>query len=114
MDGGGGTQHPFCRVNEPKKTGARSARARMRGQNPLVPNKSSQYSTLVCCLLQYLEIGKKFFIVPPSPTLLLTISKFIQITKQFTKGLFVGQKNSTLQENFGKILGILKTWGNLF
>jgi hypothetical protein len=26
----------FGRINEPKKTGARSARARTRGQNPLV------------------------------------------------------------------------------
>ncbi len=24
-----------------------------------IPNKSSHYSSLVCCLLQYLEIGKK-------------------------------------------------------
>jgi hypothetical protein len=35
MDGGG-AQRPFWRVNEPKKTGARSARARTRGQNTLV------------------------------------------------------------------------------
>jgi hypothetical protein len=35
---GGGAQRPFCRVNEPRKTGARSARARTRGQNPLVFN----------------------------------------------------------------------------
>ncbi len=32
----GGVQRPVWRVNEPKKTGARSARARTRGQNPLV------------------------------------------------------------------------------
>jgi hypothetical protein len=32
--GCGGAQRPVG--NEPKKTGARSARARMRGQNPLV------------------------------------------------------------------------------
>ncbi len=32
----GGAQRPFRHVNEPKKTGARSARARTRGQNPLV------------------------------------------------------------------------------
>ncbi len=36
LTGGGGAQRPFWRVNEPIKTGARSARARMRGQNPLV------------------------------------------------------------------------------
>jgi len=33
---GGGAQRPVGRGNEPKKTGARSARARTRGQNPLV------------------------------------------------------------------------------
>ncbi len=33
---GGGAQRPIWRVNEPKKTGARSARAHTRGQNPLV------------------------------------------------------------------------------
>ncbi len=32
----GGAQRPVWRGNEPKKTGARSARARTRGQNPLV------------------------------------------------------------------------------
>jgi hypothetical protein len=37
-DGGGGAQRPVLHVNEPKKTGARSARARTRGQNPLVLN----------------------------------------------------------------------------
>jgi hypothetical protein len=34
--GGGGAQRPVLCVNELKKTGPRSARARMRGQNPLV------------------------------------------------------------------------------
>ncbi len=33
---GGGAQRPVGRGNEPKKTGAHSARARTRGQNPLV------------------------------------------------------------------------------
>ncbi len=33
---GGGAQRPVGRGNKPKKTGARSARARTRGQNPLV------------------------------------------------------------------------------
>ncbi len=32
----GGVQRPILRVNEPKKTGASSARARTHGQNPLV------------------------------------------------------------------------------
>ncbi len=36
--GGGGAQRPVGRSNEPKKTGARSARARTRGQNPQVIN----------------------------------------------------------------------------
>ena len=34
--GGGGAQRPVWLGNEPKKTGTRSARARTRGQNPLV------------------------------------------------------------------------------
>ena len=38
--GGGGAQRPVRRGNEPKKTGARSARARTRGQNPLVLTES--------------------------------------------------------------------------
>ena len=36
FDGREGAQRPVGRGNEPKKTGARSARARTRGQNPLV------------------------------------------------------------------------------
>jgi hypothetical protein len=42
---GGGAQRPVWHVNEPKKTGARSARARTRGQNPLVDKK---YIYAVC------------------------------------------------------------------
>ncbi len=34
--GGVGAQRPVWHANDPKKTGARSARARTRGQNPLV------------------------------------------------------------------------------
>jgi hypothetical protein len=34
--GVGGAQRPVWRINEPKKTGARSARSRTRGQNQLV------------------------------------------------------------------------------
>jgi hypothetical protein len=37
-DGWWGAQRPVGRGNAPKKTGARSARARTRGQNPLVYN----------------------------------------------------------------------------
>jgi hypothetical protein len=36
MEGGGGAKRPVWRINEAKKTGARSARACTRGQNPLV------------------------------------------------------------------------------
>jgi hypothetical protein len=36
---GGGAQRPAVQVSELKKTGARSARARRRGQNPLVSNR---------------------------------------------------------------------------
>ena len=39
MDGGGGAQRPVWGGNELKTTGARGARARTRGQNPLVSNK---------------------------------------------------------------------------
>jgi hypothetical protein len=39
QDGQGGAQRPFWRGIEPKKTGARSARACTRGQNPLVYNR---------------------------------------------------------------------------
>ncbi len=43
---GGGAQRPGLCVNELKKTGARSARARMRGQNPLVNLYSINLRTL--------------------------------------------------------------------
>jgi hypothetical protein len=36
--GGVGAQRPVWHANDPKKTGARIARARTRGQNPLVLN----------------------------------------------------------------------------
>jgi hypothetical protein len=36
-----GAQRPVWRNNEPKKTGARSSRARTRGHNPLVRNSSA-------------------------------------------------------------------------
>jgi hypothetical protein len=39
---GRGRAAPCLRDNELKKTGARSARARMRGQNPLVLNKRQE------------------------------------------------------------------------
>ncbi len=43
-DGRGGAQRPVWRGNAPKKTGARSARARTRGQNPLVFNSALYWS----------------------------------------------------------------------
>ncbi len=54
----GGAQRPFRRVNEPKKTGARSARARTRGQNPLVPYKGTKYH-LIYTNTVHMEIQKK-------------------------------------------------------
>jgi hypothetical protein len=45
-DGRGARSTPLGRGNAPKKTGARSARARTRGQNPLVINISF-------CSIQY-------------------------------------------------------------
>jgi hypothetical protein len=42
----GGAQLPVGRGNEPKKTGARSARARTRGQNPLVLNTMTRSYTI--------------------------------------------------------------------
>ncbi len=44
---GGGAQRPFWSVNEPKKTGASSARAHTRGQNPKVYNVYTSVKHLV-------------------------------------------------------------------
>jgi hypothetical protein len=44
MGGAGGEQRPALRVNEPKKIGARSARACTLGQNPLGNVSFSQVS----------------------------------------------------------------------
>ncbi len=49
----GGAQRPVLLVKEPKKMGARSARARTRGQNPLV-----------ICIITYevkLEVGQVLY-----------------------------------------------------
>jgi hypothetical protein len=43
-NGRGGAQRPVWGSNELKKTGARSARARTRGQNPLVLDKEREIS----------------------------------------------------------------------
>ncbi len=53
----GGAERPVWRSNEPKQTGARSARARTRGQNPLVLNIHS--ATPI-----FLPKGYYFLIVP--------------------------------------------------
>ena len=42
-DGQGGAQRPVLRDNELTKEGARSARARTRGQNPLVTNNTQYF-----------------------------------------------------------------------
>jgi hypothetical protein len=47
----GGRAAPVRRGNEPKKTGARSARARTRGQNPLVKNNSGM--TAIYCIEEH-------------------------------------------------------------
>jgi hypothetical protein len=49
MAGGGARSAPYWHVNEPKNTGAPSARARTRGQNPLVINTS----LAICKEVQY-------------------------------------------------------------
>jgi hypothetical protein len=46
--GGGGAQRPGWCGNEPEKTGARSARARTRGQNPLVELDFQSLIGLLC------------------------------------------------------------------
>ncbi len=58
----GGAQRPVGRVNEPNKTGARSARARTRGQNPLVIlylNLGSLYRSLHKMRQNYLKKSAK-------------------------------------------------------
>jgi hypothetical protein len=49
--GGGGAQRPIWGGNELKRTGARSARARTRGQNPLVIYKKASLHVFVPNLL---------------------------------------------------------------
>jgi hypothetical protein len=51
--GGGGAQRPVGRDKEPKKTGARSARARTRGQNPLVTKEAFKQTGTGTYLLKY-------------------------------------------------------------
>ncbi len=51
-----GAQRPVGRGNEPKKTGARSARARTRGQNPLVRNIFLDENDVRILPLTYLSV----------------------------------------------------------
>jgi len=55
-DGRGGAQRPVWGGNELKKTGARSARARTRGQNPLV-NHIFTLGTLSVCVCVTVCVG---------------------------------------------------------
>jgi len=55
-DGQGGAQRPVGRGNAPKKTGARSAQARTRGQNPLVYNTPLLYYSTFC--LWFIKLPK--------------------------------------------------------
>jgi hypothetical protein len=61
--GGGGAQRLVWRVNESKKTGARSARARTRGQNPLVYNIMLFYS-YVNIIIYHVQRYKQTHILP--------------------------------------------------
>ena len=54
-DGRGARSAPVWRGNAPKKTGARSARARTRGQNPLVVYNTAQRLAaylLIMCIME--------------------------------------------------------------
>ncbi len=50
----GGAQRPVWHVNDSKKTGARSARARTRGQNPLVIDNVLVVVVLMAMILSLL------------------------------------------------------------
>jgi hypothetical protein len=56
---GGGAQRPVWGANKLKKTGARSARARTRGQNPLVLNKKARQEKVVPHIICNKEKMKK-------------------------------------------------------
>jgi hypothetical protein len=71
-DGRGGAQRPVSGGYELKKTGARSARARTRGQNPLVKNNVCTHN----CVNNWKLKGEK---------ILLTFRKFLLLEFRLCK-----------------------------
>ncbi len=64
--GGGAAQRSVWRGNEPKKTGARSARARTRGQNPLVLH--ILWGDVILSTVSSVDMhGVSLILSPPSP-----------------------------------------------
>ncbi len=55
---GGGAQRPVWRDNEPKRTGARSARPRTRGLNPLVVNNLQNVFNGMSAVQRYFPVPK--------------------------------------------------------
>ncbi len=64
----GGAQRPVWRGNAPKKTGARSARARTRGQNPLVQLYCNKKYTLDSNYISVPALGNAVFFVSDQET----------------------------------------------
>ncbi len=93
-DGRGGAQRPVGRGKEPKKTGARSARARTRGQNPLV-NIIVYLGYFVClCVIECVCVSQ--FVAERSAILLVLI---IKLTKRRYGGFGEG---GIEMERYGK------------
>jgi hypothetical protein len=68
LGGTRGAQRPVLRVNEPKKTGARSTRAHTRGPDPLVYNKGGRYKKAVVRFWSgtlAIEVSLIFFLILP-------------------------------------------------
>jgi len=82
----GGAERPNWRGNEPKKTGARSARARTRGQNPLV---YYMYLPLYKCFRTSSHYKSKYF---------LTVNKMLELLGKFTCGFTVYHLNVHYKE----------------
>ncbi len=73
----GGAQRPVYHVTEPKKTGERSARARTRGQNPLV---FIIYLSRVLCLCVCVCVSQ--FVSERSAILLVLVIKMTKGTRR--------------------------------